>query len=188
MTITSRRYFGPCHCVTTNDPFPFLRTADDPETLLNEALEKHRSLIKPLRGIPGATQERYKEALNPTHCALSLVGEPIVYPHINQFVQLLHARNMSSFIVTNGQHPDAIEKLTTPVTQLYLSVDAPDPDTLKLVGRPLFKDYWERLLSSLQQLRFRTERTVARLTMIKGWNDKDVEVRKLLILYKYMYV
>ncbi len=29
-----------------------------------------------------------------------------------------------------------------PVTQLYVSVDAATPETLKQVDRPLFSDYW----------------------------------------------
>lgn len=122
------------------------------------------------------TPERYNEALNPVHCALSLVGEPIVYPYINEFVTLLHKRRISSFMVTNGQHPEAIEGLRVPVTQLYVSIDAPDPDTLKRIGRPLFPDYWDRLLASLSLLSGRSERTVARLTLVNRWNDCHVEV------------
>lgn len=133
-------------------------------------------MVKPLKGLKGATMERYQEALNPAHCALSLVGEPIVYPYINELVQLLHEKKISSFLVTNGQHPDAIEMLTVPVTQLYVSIDAPNPDILKKIGRPLFKDYWERLRESLWHLSQRTERTVARLTIVNRWNDLDVEV------------
>ena len=37
------------------------------------------------------------------HCALSLVGEPIMYPHINELVSELHRRRISSFLVTNAQ-------------------------------------------------------------------------------------
>ncbi len=35
--------------------------------------------------------ERVDEALALKHCALSLVGEPIMYPHIDQFIDLLHS-------------------------------------------------------------------------------------------------
>ncbi len=44
----------------------------------------------------------------PRHCALSLVGEPIMYPEINTLVQQLHARRISTFLVTNAQFPDRI--------------------------------------------------------------------------------
>ncbi len=46
--------------------------------------------------------------LQPRHCALSLVGEPIMYPEINTLVQQLHARRISTFLVTNAQFPDRI--------------------------------------------------------------------------------
>ena len=44
----------------------------------------------------------------PRHCALSLVGEPIMYPEINTLVQQLHTRRISTFLVTNAQFPDRI--------------------------------------------------------------------------------
>ena len=33
---------------------------------------------------PGVRPERLEEAFQVRHCALSLVGEPIMYPHINK--------------------------------------------------------------------------------------------------------
>lgn len=95
--------------------------------------------------------ERFNEGLQPRHCALSLVGEPIMYPEINTLVQLLHSRQMSTFLVTNAQFPDAIRNLL-PVTQLYVSVDASSKDSLKKIDRPLFRDFWERFIDSLKAL------------------------------------
>ena len=40
----------------------------------------------------------------------------------------------------------------TPVTQLYVSVDASTKDSLKKIDRPLFKDFWQRFLDSLKAL------------------------------------
>ena len=62
--------------------------------------------------------ERIVEGMSPVHCALSLVGEPIMYPEINKFLRMLHDKNISSFLVTNAQFPDAIKSLH-PCTQLY---------------------------------------------------------------------
>ena len=39
----------------------------------------HYSMIKTLKGVPGVKPERYAEAMQVRHCALSLVGEPIMY-------------------------------------------------------------------------------------------------------------
>ena len=62
-------------------------------------------MIKQLKGVPGVKEERFQEAMNIRHCALSLVGEPIMYPQINEFVNLLHEKRISSFLVTNAQFP-----------------------------------------------------------------------------------
>jgi wyosine [tRNA(Phe)-imidazoG37] synthetase (radical SAM superfamily) len=86
------------------------------------------------------------------HCALSLVGEPIMYPHINELIDLLHSKQISSFLVTNAQFPDEIKSLE-PVTQLYVSVDAATKESLKKIDRPLFKDFWERFLACLRALK-----------------------------------
>jgi tRNA wybutosine-synthesizing protein 1 len=61
-----------------------------------------------ITGVPGVQPERFAEGLEPQHCALSLVGEPIMYPEINRFVELLHGKGISSFLVTNAQFPEAI--------------------------------------------------------------------------------
>ena len=68
------------------------------------------------------------------HCALSLVGEPIMYPYISEFVEFLHARQISTFLVTNAQFPDALRKLP-PLTQLYVSIDAGNKKDLEAVDR-----------------------------------------------------
>ena len=54
-------------------------------------------------------KDRFEEGLQPRHCALSLVGEPIMYPEISKFVQYLHEKHISTFLVTNAQFPDAIK-------------------------------------------------------------------------------
>ncbi|XP_041096978.1 S-adenosyl-L-methionine-dependent tRNA 4-demethylwyosine synthase TYW1B-like [Polyodon spathula] len=104
-----------------------------------------------LEGVPGVKADRYEEGLAVKHCALSLVGEPIMYPEINQFLRLLHHHQISSFLVTNAQFPAEIRTLQ-PVTQLYVSVDASTKDSLKKIDRPLFKDFWQRFLDSLKAL------------------------------------
>lgn len=59
------------------------------------------------------------------------------------------------------QFPDRIESLR-PITQLYVSVDAATPESLKAVDRPLFSDYWERFLACLRALKAKRQRTVYR--------------------------
>lgn len=65
----------------------------------------------------GVTLERLNEGFTPRHCALSLVGEPIMYPEINALVDELHKRRISTFLVTNAQFPEKIKALR-PITQV----------------------------------------------------------------------
>jgi len=148
---------------------------DQPDVILNGALQGHYSKIKQMRGVPGVVADRFAEAFRVRHCALSLVGEPIFYPYINDFVGMLHEKEISSFLVCNAQHPEQLEALSK-VTQLYVSIDAPTKSELKKVDRPLFKDYWERLIRCLDTLRTTQshQRTVFRLTLVKGFNMDEV--------------
>lgn len=148
---------------------------DEPEYILENALKGHYSKIKQMRGVPGVVAERFAKAFQVRHCALSLVGEPIMYPYINKFVELLHEKEISSFLVCNAQHPEALESIGK-VTQLYVSIDASTKVELKRVDRPLYKDFWERMLLCLDILRTKQshQRTVFRLTLVKGFNMADI--------------
>ena len=147
---------------------------DPPNLIFSGAKEAHLKKIKMMRGVPGVRAERFQEALRIRHCALSLVGEPIFYPHINEFVRLLHADKISSFLVCNAQHPEQLKALKV-VTQLYVSIDASNRESLRKVDRPLHRDFWERFvrcLDIIREKRFRM-RTVYRLTLVKGFNIDD---------------
>ncbi|RNF05563.1 hypothetical protein TraAM80_04502 [Trypanosoma rangeli] len=146
---------------------------DPPQQLVAGGIEGHQKMIKQMRGVPGVTPERLEDAMQVRHCALSLVGEPIMYPEINAFVDLLHERGISSFMVTNAQFPEQLRMLK-PVTQLYLSIDAPTPEELKRIDRPLFEDYWERCLACIRELRRKPQRTVFRLTLVNQYNTENV--------------
>ena len=147
---------------------------DPPEQVIDGAIENHHKLIKQYKGVPGVRQDRFAEAMAIRHCALSLVGEPIMYPEINAFISMLHERRISSFLVTNAQFPDLIHSLV-PVTQLYVSVDAASEESLKLIDRPLFRDFWPRFVDSLRALSDKGQRTVYRLTLVKEWNSTEIQ-------------
>ncbi|KAF8248262.1 hypothetical protein K440DRAFT_583650 [Wilcoxina mikolae CBS 423.85] len=147
---------------------------DPPEEIFKGVVEGHYRKIKMLKGVPGVRADRFSEAFTIRHCALSLVGEPIFYPYINEFLALLHDSRISSFIVCNAQHPTQLRALA-PVTQLYVSIDASNKESLKRIDRPLHRDFWERLqecLNILREKRYK-QRTVFRLTLVKGFNMED---------------
>lgn len=76
---------------------------DSPEMLVTGAIERHQQMVRELKGMPGVIPERLDEAMTVAHCALSLVGEPIMYPYIAEFCKYLHERKISTFLVTNAQ-------------------------------------------------------------------------------------
>jgi wyosine [tRNA(Phe)-imidazoG37] synthetase (radical SAM superfamily)/flavodoxin len=153
---------------------------DDPVYIVKEAVELHQGMINEMRGVPGVVPERLAEGYQVKHCALSLVGEPIMYPRINEMLQELHNRGISTFMVTNAQFPEEVKALD-PVTQLYVSVDAATRDSLKAIDRPLFRDFWERFQGALENMKDKKQRTVYRLTLVSGWNMTEVDAYAQLV-------
>jgi tRNA wybutosine-synthesizing protein 1 len=144
---------------------------DAPDVIFDGITAAHYKKIKMMKGVPGVRAERFAEAMRIRHCALSLVGEPIFYPHINELLHLMHKSRISTFLVCNAQHPAQLASLI-PVTQLYVSIDASNKDSLRKIDRPLHRDFWERFCACLDILRTRRfeQRTVFRLTLVKGFN------------------
>ena len=59
-------------------------------------------MIKEACGIPVVKLDRWNEDHTVKHFALSLFGKPIIYPRINKITDNLHARNIFTFLITNG--------------------------------------------------------------------------------------
>lgn len=147
---------------------------DDPEMIVKESKVAHQKLLNGYKGHPRVHMGAYRASHTIKHVALSLTGEPITYPRINEAIAAFHRDGISTFLVTNAQYPDAIRTLD-PITQLYVSIDAPNKELLKTVDVPLFPDYWERFLASLDALAEKKQRTCVRLTMIKELNMVDLQ-------------
>jgi len=144
---------------------------DDPQMILDKSIKAHHKLLYGFGGQP-ELKPMYEPSLNIKHVALSLTGEPIIYPKINELIELFDKEGISTFMVTNAQYPEEIKNLKR-VTQLYLSIDAPNKKLLKKIDLPLFTDYWERTNKSLEYCAQKKDRTCVRLTIIKNLNDVD---------------
>ena len=147
---------------------------DDPQMIFDQSMKEHHKLLVGFKGNEKRNKGAYIGSQNIKHVALSLTGEPIAYPKINELLDLFNKDGVSTFIVTNAQFPEEIKNLK-PITQLYISLDAPNKELLKTIDVPLFSDYWERLNKSLDYLAKKPERTTIRLTMVKGVNDRDMK-------------
>lgn len=125
--------------------------------------------------------DKYFEARDPKHVAISLAGEPTLYPFLSDLIDEIRRRGMTSFLVTNGLQPRVLSELSLP-TQLYVTLAAPDKQTLKKVCHPVYPDAWERLSRTQELLGSISTRTVNRLTMVAGRNMHDPRSYSELIL------
>jgi len=112
------------------------------------------------------TEEKWQEALNPRHVAISLSGEPTLYSRLPELIDMLNSNGYTTFLVSNGTVPDMLRKCRP--YQLYVSLDAPDERTYASVCRPQAKT-WDQVNESLRQLKGR--RSAVRITLVKGLND-----------------
>ncbi len=115
----------------------------------------------------------FEESKSPNHAAISLAGEPTLYPKIGELVQEFRNRGFSTFIVTNGTHPDVIQELHNNnqlPTQLYVTLAAPNRKSYLQICKPLLGGGWENLQKTLSLLPTLPCRTVVRITAVKYIN------------------
>jgi tRNA wybutosine-synthesizing protein 1 len=143
---------------------------DDPETLLDRSLEAQQRAISGFKGEGEVPEARWEESRQPRHIAISLTGEPTLYPKMNRFLEICHERNITTFLVTNGTNPDALRHLDPLPTQLYVSVTAPNEALFRRLTLPAHDDAWQRLEESLGIVRNLRTRRVIRHTLVRGWN------------------
>jgi len=144
---------------------------DEPEFILDGLIEGQRKLVTGYKGNPKCSPELYEEARNPNQVAISLSGEPTLYPELGRLIELCHKRGMTTFLVTNGTLPEALKELNPLPTQLYVSVDAPNEDIYRRLCVPMAKSAsWDSLMKTLKILPSLDTRTVIRHTLVKGYN------------------
>lgn len=167
------------NCVYCWRPAEFLRPQGTewtgPEEMVESLIQKRKDLLMGFKGNPKTDLSIFNDALEPSHFAISLSGEPTLYPDLCRLMEYLNNRSgtFSTFLVTNGQHPEALRKLKEMPTQIYLSLTAPNPELYGRISIPTKKDAWERLMESCDFIAKVKTRTVARITVIKGMNDVD---------------
>lgn len=122
---------------------------------------------------PIVSKEKFEEASNPKHVALSLAGEPTLYPYLSELLTLLKEKGLTTFVVSNGTNPEVYQKMIDTniyPTQLYTTIPAPSKDDYRKTCKPLIVDGWERINQSLEIMPKMACRTVTRLTLAKKIN------------------
>lgn len=156
---------------------------DQPETIIEECLKGRKKLLTGFGGHARLDKKRYEESNDPSHYAISLIGEPTLYPKIGEMIRLLRKRGKTSFIVSNGLHPEVLKKLDKKnqlPTQLYISLNASDEKMFEEWHKSKLKNAWKKYNETLELLNKFTkkgQRTVLRMTIVKGKNmdDKSIE-------------
>lgn len=148
----------------------------EPKDIVTSLMKERRRLIVGYYGDASNDKEKLDESLLPNHYAISLSGEPTMYPKLPELIKYLKTlkETKSIFLVTNGQEPDMIQRLIDEdalPTQLYLSTNAADYDSFIKINRPRYNDSWERWNKTLDMLKdIDGTRTVLRITLIRDYN------------------
>jgi tRNA wybutosine-synthesizing protein 1 len=147
------------------------------EQIADGLVAAQKKLVSGFGGNREVARALYKEALAPKHAALSLTGEPTMYPKLEKLLAEFHARGMTTFVVTNGTLPEAVAKWKTFPTQFYVSMVAPNEETYKRYIRPSAPGLWKKYLKTLFMMPKigKKTRTVLRMTLARGVNDCDME-------------
>ncbi len=162
---------------------------DDPDFLAEMAIQEHRRTVSGYKN--RSPPELWKEAINPKHVAISLTGEPTLYPRFGELLKAFHKRGITTFVVTRGVRPEVIASLDEEPTQLYVSLEAWNKDMYEYFNRPLTSRAWEKTVETLKILPSLSAPTVIRVTVVRGFNmsKKDIEgFAKLLSLAEPTYI
>lgn len=153
---------------------------DSPKEIIEGTVAAKRKLVSGLGGAEDVNEELFRRVLDsfPAHWAISLSGEPTLYPLLPELIKELKGNPevKTVFLVTNGQEPEMLLRLKEEgalPTQLYISVDAAEPETFARVNVPVYPDGWERLNKTLEMVAEFPCRRVLRFTVIKGVNDLE---------------
>ena len=155
----------------------------DPKELLYDSVRAQRRLLSGFGGNPKVPREKWLDAQNPKHVAISLNGEPTLYTRLGEYMDLCHKHGMTTMLVTNGTLPKVLERLDTLPTQLYVSVDAPNKKVFDEVCRPKRNNgAWREFEKTIDLLPSLDTRIVCRHTLMKGVNMSDQHIKEFAAL------
>ncbi|AGK60943.1 wyosine biosynthesis protein TYW1 [Archaeoglobus sulfaticallidus PM70-1] len=155
------------HCWRPLSLMPEIDGWDDPQFIVEESIKAQQRLLSGFWGTKGVNTKKLEEAYKPNQVAISLIGEPTLYPFIAELVDEFNSREMTTFVVTNGTNPNAVDRLEP--YQLYISLTAYSESSHKTLNKP-HGNLWDKINRSLEIMSEKDCRTVLRLTLIKGIN------------------
>ena len=143
---------------------------NNPEDIIDGCIIEQKRILTGYKATPNADQTKRLEALTPKHAAISLTGEPTLYPYLDGLIGAFHKQNFTTFLVSNGTVPEILSSLTEEPTQLYISVSAFDKNSFSKICRPQVNSKWKKLKETLELLPSFKCPTVIRFTLARHLN------------------
>lgn len=166
------------HCWRDTSVFSkgWVGPVDDPKFIVEECIKERYKLLTGFLGNPSNDAEKVREAWMPKHAAVSLTGEPMMYPKYSDLIKEFFRHDFTTvFAVTSGTVPETIKAIDVYPTNIYLSVEAWDKELYKNLCIPVIPDAWEKFLQSADILKSVGTRTIMRITCMKGLNMDSPE-------------
>jgi len=166
------------------------KEAIKPKELIEKLVKERKLLLIGFKGYEKVNKRKLSASIEefPKHWAISLSGEPTLYPYLPELIKELKKKKVESiFLVTNGQNPQMLKKLKEKnalPSQLYISLVAYDPKSYMEINKGVGKDGFKALKKSLILLKKLGTRQVIRVTLIKGYNTEKVQLDALAKLIK----
>lgn len=158
-----------------------IENPDSPEFIVEKSIEAQKELLSGYGGVlDRVNKEKLKEATTPNNVAISLAGEPTMYPLLSDLIDEYKKRNFTTFLVTNGTNPDVLENISLP-WNLYVTIPAPNKEVYEKLCIPQIPDGWERIMETLELFPSLDTKKVTRLTLVRGYNLKKPEEYAKLI-------
>ena len=170
---------------------------NSPKEIIDGCINAQKKLLQGFKILPEtkhktvskANMKKWQEAQEPMQFAISLSGEPTIYPDIGGLISELRKRGKTSFLVSNGLYPEKLKELAKKKqlpTQLYISVNVSNKDMYDKFHRSTEKQAWKKLNQSLEfmsNLKEKT-RTVFRMNLVKDLNMEDNHIKEYAELIK----
>lgn len=160
---------------------------DEPKKIIEGIIRERKKLLMGFKGSKKTDIKKFKEALEPSLFAFSLLGESTLYPKLAELIKEIRKRNAISFLVTNGLNPEKIKELAKKKclpTQLTVSMNAPNKKLYEKICRSSKKDAWKKFNETLKLMPELKCRTVVRLTLVKDLNMEDKHAKQYAKLIK----
>jgi len=152
-------------------------TLDEEISCCIESREEVETLVQRELTTPDEIMQAHTEALNPNHAAISLDGEPLLFPKMSEYIKEFRNRDMTTFIVTNSTLPERVINLEDYPSQFYFTLAAPNEQIYKTTCRPMIKNGWSKIMETMDLIESIPGRTLIRLTAVKDVNINEKLIR-----------